>query len=326
MEGTMRTATNDPRRAERGQALVVFVLALVAIIAVTGLVLDGGSAFAQRRDQQNAADLAALAAAITHGNTPGDYATREFAGRSRGFGVAAANGYPHGGSIVVTVTSTAISGGVRYVVTVHRPHRNNFAGLLGQPSWNVSASASAVAGQPNAVQGAMPLIFNQEAFQAPHDPGAIEEYTLPGTGTEDVPQDATSFNWTIYCTSSGGGAECNGDSDGVQDLIEQFGEDKTIALTDQISPLNAGSHTTLFNGMEQWIGYTFPVSIVNDDGDMVGWALFTMTGVEGGARKAVIGSFLDSGDEDFINFAGFTMMEGGGEASAFGAYTIKLIR
>ena len=32
-------------------------------IAMVGLVLDGGSAFAQRRDQQSAADLAALAGA-----------------------------------------------------------------------------------------------------------------------------------------------------------------------------------------------------------------------------------------------------------------------
>ena len=49
--------------SERGQALVVFVLALTGIIAAVGLVLDGGDAFAQRRSEQNAADLAALAGA-----------------------------------------------------------------------------------------------------------------------------------------------------------------------------------------------------------------------------------------------------------------------
>jgi len=51
------------RERERGQIVVIFALALVAIIAMVGLVLDGGSAFAQRRDEQSAADLAALAAA-----------------------------------------------------------------------------------------------------------------------------------------------------------------------------------------------------------------------------------------------------------------------
>ena len=47
---------------QRGQILVLFALSLVAIIAAVGLVLDGGSAFAQRRSEQNAADVAALAA------------------------------------------------------------------------------------------------------------------------------------------------------------------------------------------------------------------------------------------------------------------------
>ena len=43
--------------------LVLFTLALIAMIALVGLVIDGGAAYAQRRGQQNAADLAALAAA-----------------------------------------------------------------------------------------------------------------------------------------------------------------------------------------------------------------------------------------------------------------------
>ena len=46
-----------------GQILVIFALSLVVLIGMTGLALDGGSAFSQRRDQQTAADLAALAGA-----------------------------------------------------------------------------------------------------------------------------------------------------------------------------------------------------------------------------------------------------------------------
>ena len=52
------------RRDEGGQILVLFALALIAIVGVIGLVLDGGSAFAQRRDEQNASDLASLAGAM----------------------------------------------------------------------------------------------------------------------------------------------------------------------------------------------------------------------------------------------------------------------
>ena len=56
-----RTASRG--RASDGQIIVIFALGLVAMIAMVGLVLDGGSTFAQRRGQQNAADLAAMAGA-----------------------------------------------------------------------------------------------------------------------------------------------------------------------------------------------------------------------------------------------------------------------
>ena len=50
-------------RFERGQALIVIALALVGIIGVAGLVIDGGNAFQDRQQAQNAADAAALASA-----------------------------------------------------------------------------------------------------------------------------------------------------------------------------------------------------------------------------------------------------------------------
>ena len=51
------------RRDQRGQIIVIFALALIAMIAMVGLILDGGAAFAHRRDEQTASDLAALAGA-----------------------------------------------------------------------------------------------------------------------------------------------------------------------------------------------------------------------------------------------------------------------
>ena len=50
-------------RFERGQALIVIALALVGIIGIAGLVIDGGNAFQDRQQAQNAADAAALASA-----------------------------------------------------------------------------------------------------------------------------------------------------------------------------------------------------------------------------------------------------------------------
>lgn len=47
--------------ARYGQSLVIFALALVAIIAMVGLIIDGGNAYAQQRATQNGSDSAAEA-------------------------------------------------------------------------------------------------------------------------------------------------------------------------------------------------------------------------------------------------------------------------
>jgi Flp pilus assembly protein TadG len=317
------------RRREGGQALVVFVLALVAIIGMTGLVLDGGSVFAQRRAQQNVADLAAMAAVIAYANTPGDQSAKDFAARSRAQAVAAENGYADGvDQVDVDVISTLSANSARYLVRVHRPHRNNFAGLLGQPVWNVSANAAAVTGIPNAAIGAMPLIFNTQAFYENYTskskaPG--QEFSEPPPGNGDIPLDGTTFNWTVYCTG-GGSDTCNADTKTVGALIDQYGDLKTVAVGDAINPLNAGSHTDLYGnknctdcGMQQWIGYEFPVAIVDDDGDLVGFATFHLVGVEGGSRKVLVGYFTSP-----INPIGLTVVGDGG-ANPFAGYVVKLV-
>ena len=48
-------------KSERGQMVVIVALALTTLIAMAGLVIDGGMALSNRRQVQNAADSAALA-------------------------------------------------------------------------------------------------------------------------------------------------------------------------------------------------------------------------------------------------------------------------
>ncbi|MBA3778175.1 MAG: hypothetical protein H0X16_02500 [Chloroflexi bacterium] len=318
--------TSRDTRGQQGQALVVFVLALVAIIAMTGLVLDGGAAFAQRRAQQNVADLAAVAAAVTYGNTVGAHGAKDAAARARALEVAAQNGFPDGVNdteIIVDGNANPGNGSMTYEVTVERPHRNNFAGLVGQPTWPVAADAQAIAGLPNAAIGAMPIIFNIEAFdaqnQAGQGPPPPVPYSLPGTGNEDVPKDATSFNWTVYCTALGN--DCNANSETVRKLIEQNGEDAVVTLNADIGPLNAGDHVTLFERMGQrWTGAEFPVAIVDDEGRLQGWAMFHLTAVEGNNRKVIIGYFVSP-----VNAEGMEIVSGGGLGGAFGSYTMQLV-
>lgn len=49
---------------ESGQAMVLVAIFMLALLAVAGLVTDGGLVFAQRRDLQNVADAAAAAGAM----------------------------------------------------------------------------------------------------------------------------------------------------------------------------------------------------------------------------------------------------------------------
>lgn len=62
----MNRTMHTQRRATRndGQALVLVVLALVAMIAMAGLVIDGGNLFAQQRKTQNWTDAGANAGAV----------------------------------------------------------------------------------------------------------------------------------------------------------------------------------------------------------------------------------------------------------------------
>jgi Flp pilus assembly protein TadG len=321
-----RSRGRSDHRSEGGQVLVIFTLAVVAIIGVVGLVLDGGSSFAQRREEQNVADTAAMAGAYAYLNTQGGAAAKQAAAEAAARSTATANGYTNGVDNVVVdvaVSGSTITGEIR--VGVSKPHRNAFVGLLGMPTWDVAVSATSQSStMPNGAKGAMPLLFNAEAF-----PGAIcdedsggclpEVYQLPGNGNEDVPQDATQFNWTIFCTANGN--PCNANSAGVEDLIEGHGTDTVVNVGDDIGPLNAGNHNTLFTALEQWLGGVFPVPIVTDDGDMVGFAYFRLLATEGNNDKVIRGYFVSP-----INADQLVVVNGAEDASLnTGVMTIKLI-
>ena len=55
-------------KSERGQALIIFALAAIGLFGIVGLAIDGSAKFSDRRHAQNAADTAALAAALAKAN------------------------------------------------------------------------------------------------------------------------------------------------------------------------------------------------------------------------------------------------------------------
>jgi Flp pilus assembly protein TadG len=303
----------ETRKDQRGQVLVIFALALVAIVAMTGLVLDGGDTFVQRRQMQNVADASALAAVYGYANNGNSTS----AGAAAAQAVAAASSYANGvGGVSVQVTDNSSGGaGRRFTVTITKPHRNWFSGIVGMGSWPVTTTATALGGRPNGVLGAMPLIFNQRAFgDNGAGPGHEVSYSEPPVGSQDVPQTSTTFNWTVYCDF------CNADSSTVSDLINSGGATTTVSLDDKISPLNAGSHTTLYSDLAKFVGGEYPVPIVDDNGNMVGWAMFHFTGSVGGSTKQVTGYFVSP-----INPANMTIVDGVTAGADFGAYVVELV-
>src|SRR5512138_839051 len=79
------------KKTERGQALILVVLAMVGLAGMVGLVVDGGNAFLDRRKAQNAADSAALAAALSRTRIGQDPQAAALA-------AAAQNGYGNNGA------------------------------------------------------------------------------------------------------------------------------------------------------------------------------------------------------------------------------------
>lgn len=300
-------------RADRGQVLALFTLALVAIVAMVGLVIDGGDAFLQRRQMQNVADAAAMAAGYSFAMTG-----NEAAAEADGVDNAAANGYSlEANGATVSVDVAAAVNGSNIVTTISRPHRNWFSGVVGMPFWDVTVTASVITGIPNGVYGLMPIIVNEDAFKD-YESGELVTFDEPPVGSGDIPQDSTTFNWTNYCTASG--TTCNADTTTVNALIAAEGVQLEVTLDDNINPLNAGSHTQLFSSLAGAVGTEFPIAVVNDAGELMGWAFFTLTGSVGGSTKQIEGYFTPANESQF------TINTDVPPPTLFtGAYVVKLV-
>jgi Flp pilus assembly protein TadG len=301
-------------RGERGQVLVIFTIAAVAIIAMVGLVIDGGWTFVQRRDEQNVADAAAMAGGYAYINSGYDAASAIAAARDN----ATANGYAHGvdgATVDVTVNGSNI------VVNVTKPHDNFFAGIVGFSRWDVSTTATVEAGIPNAAVGAMPVIFHKSAPDA-HGYGSSHEFSFdePPSGPQSIPLDDHTFNWTVFCTANGNA--CNANTNQVSNLINGHNSNpQTVDLGMDIDPLNAGSHTALFSDLAAFVGEEFPVAIVNDAGEFQGLALFHLTGSVGGSTKQLSGYFVGP-----IKGKGFKIVPNAPAGSTeYGSYALDLV-
>ena len=170
------------QRRERGQIIVLAAMGMVALIALVALVLEGGNAYAQQRVTQNTVDAAANAGAVVLAQSLGGVAktTTDVAAAMSPIVAAGPTGLdildarftnvtgqlltPLG--VVTTTRSAAALVGTDAIppdtqgvsVAGTRTFGTSFARVIGIPSMNSSADATAVAGS---LQGGdfLPIVF-----------------------------------------------------------------------------------------------------------------------------------------------------------------------
>lgn len=139
--------------SESGQALVMTVVFLVALVGATALTLDFGAWYRQQRQAQATADAAALAGAQALPNNPANaLALTEQYAASNGGGISAGDisfrsDYMPDDTVVVHATRTSPS---------------FFAKIFSFGTVTVHATAAARAGLPSEVYGAAPIVVDKD--------------------------------------------------------------------------------------------------------------------------------------------------------------------
>lgn len=275
------SARAHPPVRSRGQVLVVFALSFIILVAIAGMSIDAGGTFAQRRDQQTAADLAAMAAA-------NDYLINGSAtsAQDRARAVTAVNGFTDGTNGATVGVSIDTSNGIVASVDITAPHANTFVGVLGMRTWPVSTHAEAIAGFPDTAAGVSPFIFPISAFANDGTPN-YQTDTDFGETNGDVPSGPADFAWTNYGTG-------NVSTSQVSDIISgDLVINKTLQYGEYIGQHNNGNHTALFSDVNTYLaGTDLPAAIVDTAGNFMGWAMFHVTSASGGSNKHIRGYFL----------------------------------
>ncbi len=181
----MNPAAGRRRRGQEGQTLVLMVLALVALLSMTALIVDGGNAWAQQRGTQNASDAAAEAGAVVLAQNIGAVMTQATpTGTDQDVLNAVDASASNNGISTPTAWYTDITGNqldppvqvgslgavtppsAAYGVEVDgsKTFRTYFAGVAGFNQFSASARATAIAGELTGfceapVCGMLPVTF-----------------------------------------------------------------------------------------------------------------------------------------------------------------------
>jgi hypothetical protein len=190
-------------RPERGQVLVLFAGALVVLFLIAALAFDVGMTFLERRDEQNAADAAALGGAryvLTSANFHGSCAgAAGNAAATAACEVALANDYDNADANEnVLVDIPPIDGVYRgfpgfIEVRVDATRPSIFAGVMGRRDWQVAVK-SVAANQPG---------VNYPFGMLALSPDACKAILISGTGIVNADSNVQSNSNGSLCGGGG---------------------------------------------------------------------------------------------------------------------------
>jgi Flp pilus assembly protein TadG len=155
-------STMHHHSSEKGQALILVTLAAVGIFGFAALAIDGSMVFSDKRHAQNAADTAALAAALTYsrnidlyGDDPDPYARVQTAVEKAAYDRTTSNGYDSGTQNDVTIEAVDVPDGTcpsgvgkDFIVTITSYIQTTFARVIGRELMtNVVTATSRVCGR-----------------------------------------------------------------------------------------------------------------------------------------------------------------------------------
>ena len=182
------------KASEKGQALILITLAAVGLFAFAALAIDGSAIFSDRRHAQNAADTAALEAALTK-IRHGDWETE-------GLDRASSNGYDNNGStndvfVYNPPVDGLYQGNTQYIqVKIRSDVEMTFAQVIGFEKATNYVEAVARASVPEATTwfSGHALVSVMEGCRSagdPHDP-----FVVGGNGTTIINNSGIFVNST----------------------------------------------------------------------------------------------------------------------------------
>lgn len=295
------------RRAS-GQVIVMFGLGLLVILLTVGLVVDGGTAFLDRRDGQNAADLAAVAGTkvIADAYMKDTRASRGAVHQAMSRAMQD-NGCGPGGAVPCTWTARFIGAGQMDLglvksgdggslsgsspailgvrVDVSRRPRTYFLGLIGQSSWKVDTTATALTVKPTVAPAGQLLPIALKQPDVPFQAGQVYDVTA-GKATPG------GFTWLSWQGSPSSGvlhaSLCAPDNQAI-----------TVGSSVDVGPVSAQPED--FDCFARWISSRATVLIPIYDKPSKDYSKVHVTGV---AAFVIVSTGLPTHDDFRAYFVG----------------------